>query len=55
MDRLFDIGGLIVAGAIITTIVAHPQTKGIINSLGVGFNNSLVAAEGYGKQQSVRA
>lgn len=55
MDHAFDIAGLIVIGAIITTIVAHPQTKGIINSFGVAFDNSLVAAEGYGKMQTVRA
>lgn len=53
MDRAFDIAGLIVVGAIVTTIVAHPATKGIVNASGVAFNNSLVAAEGYGKTQKV--
>lgn len=53
MDQAFDIGGLIVVAAIITTIVAHPETKSVVNSLGVAFGNSLVAAEGYGKTQQV--
>lgn len=53
MDRAFDIAGLIVVAAIITTIVAHPETKSIVNSFGVAFGNSLVAAEGYGKTQNV--
>jgi hypothetical protein len=53
MDRAFDIAGLIVVAAIITTIVAHPETKSIVNSFGVAFGNSLVAAEGYGKTQAV--
>lgn len=55
MDRAFDIGGLIVVAAIITTIVAHPETRHIVNSFGVAFNNSLVAAEGYGRTQAVPA
>lgn len=55
MDRAFDVAGLFVVGAIITSILAHPQTKGIINSFGVAFDNSLVAAEGYGKMQAVKA
>jgi hypothetical protein len=53
VDRAFDIAGLIVVAAIITTIVAHPETKSIVNSFGVAFGNSLVAAEGYGKTQNV--
>ena len=55
MDRAFDIAGLVVVAAIITTIVAHPESRKIINSFGVGFDNSLVAAEGYGKTQAVPA
>lgn len=53
MDQAFDIAGLIVVAAIITTIVAHPESKSIVNSFGVAFGNSLVAAEGYGKTQAV--
>lgn len=53
MDRAADIAGLIVVAAIITTIVAHPETKNVVNSFGTAFNNSLVAAEGYGKTTKV--
>jgi preprotein translocase subunit SecG len=49
MDRAFDVAGLLVVAAIITTIVAHPESKGIITAFGGAFNNSLVAAEGSGK------
>lgn len=55
MDRAFDVAGLFVVSAIVVAIVAHPGTKGIINSFGVAFDNSLVAAEGYGKMQAVKA
>lgn len=51
MDQAFDIAGLLVVGAIVVAIVAHPATKGIINSFGVAFDNSLVSAEGFGKIQ----
>lgn len=55
MDAAFDIAGLIVVATIITTIVAHPETKSIIDSMGVAFDNSLIAAQGTGKMQAVKA
>lgn len=46
MDRVFDIAGLIVVAAIITTIVAHRNTAADINALGNAFSNSIKAATG---------
>lgn len=46
MDRLFNIAGLIVVAAILTTLVAHRNTAADINALGNAFANSIKAATG---------
>lgn len=46
LSRLFDILGLIVVAAIITTLVAHKNTANVISSAGGVFIGSLRAAQG---------
>lgn len=46
MDKVFNIVGLLIGVAMVTTIVAHPNTAKDITAGGNAFNNSLVAAEG---------
>jgi hypothetical protein len=41
-----NIAGSIVFVALVTTIVAHPNTAKVITSFGEAFSNSLKAAEG---------
>jgi uncharacterized membrane protein len=44
--RIFDIAGMIVVLAIITTLVAHAETKRIISAIGDAFSGSLRVAMG---------
>lgn len=44
MDRIADIGSLIVVAAIIATLVGSKNTKGQIQALTNGFANVLKAA-----------
>jgi len=46
MDRIFDIGVMIVVVAIIVALVTHAQTAQIINATGQAFANSIKAALG---------
>ena len=46
MDRIFDIGVMIVIVAIIIALVTHEQTAQIINATGTAFANSIKAALG---------
>lgn len=46
MDRAADILGGIVLVALVTTIVAHPETSKVIKSFGEAFSGSLRAAQG---------
>ncbi len=46
LDALFALGSAIVAVAMVTTIVEHPYTAGIITAGGNAFTGSLKAAEG---------
>jgi hypothetical protein len=41
-----EVMGSIVFVALITTIVAHPNTASVVTSFGNAFTNSLKAAEG---------
>jgi uncharacterized protein YejL (UPF0352 family) len=41
-----NVMGAIVFVALVTTIVAHPNTSAVIKSFGEAFTNSLKAAEG---------
>lgn len=45
-DRVFNIAALIVGLAIVTTLVAHKNTKDVVNSIGGVFIGSLRAAMG---------
>ena len=45
-DRLFDLLGAIVAVALVTTLVAHPETGAVVTSIGNAFAGSIRAAQG---------
>lgn len=46
VDKLASIGGAIVTVALVTTIVAHPGTAGVIKAIGDAFSSSLRSAMG---------
>jgi hypothetical protein len=46
LDRIFNLLGLIVILAIITTLVAHRNTIGVVQAASGGFIGSLRAAMG---------
>lgn len=46
MDKIADIMGMIVGVALVTTIVAHPQSSNVIKSFGGAFSSSILAAQG---------
>lgn len=46
LDKVLNIFGMIVVLAIITTLVAHKETKNVIGAIGSLFTNSLRAAMG---------
>ena len=46
MDKAADIAASIVLVALVTTIVAHPNTAAVVNAFGSAFTNSLTAAQG---------
>lgn len=43
---VFDILGMIVMVALVTTLVMHKNTASVVNSFGSAFSNSLRAAQG---------
>ena len=45
--KITDVMGMIVLVALVTTIVAHPHTAGVVNAFGNAFSGSLRAAQGY--------
>lgn len=45
-DKLFNLLGAIVGVALVTTLVAHPQTAGVVTSIGNAFSGSIKAAQG---------
>lgn len=45
-DKALSIGSAIVTVALVTTIVAHPQSARVITAVGSAFSNSLRAAMG---------
>jgi len=47
MSQVTDVLGAIVMVALVTTIVAHPETAKVINSFGHAFSESLKAAQGH--------
>jgi hypothetical protein len=38
--------GMIVGVAMVTTIVAHPQTANVVKAFGSSFSSSILAAQG---------
>lgn len=46
LDRVFNIAGMIVVLAIITTLVAHKNTSSVINAISNAFTSSLSVAMG---------
>lgn len=46
VSRLFDLLGLTVGVAMVTTIVAHPASASILNAAGSSFAGVLRAAQG---------
>lgn len=46
MDKIVDVMGMIVGVALVTTIVAHPQSANVIKSFGSAFTSSVLAAQG---------
>lgn len=46
MDKIVDVMGMIVGVALVTTIVAHPQSANVIKSFGGAFSSSILAAQG---------
>jgi hypothetical protein len=47
MSQIADVMSAIVLVALVTTIVAHPNTAAVVNSFGGAFSGSLKAAEGH--------
>jgi hypothetical protein len=46
VSNITDILGAIVMVALVTTVVAHPETAKVINAFGEAFSGSLIAAQG---------
>ena len=46
MDKVVDVMGMIVGVALVTTIVAHPQSANVIKAFGSAFSSSIYAAQG---------
>lgn len=46
LDRLFGVASALVTVALVTTIVSHKDSAGIIAAIGKAFNGALSAAQG---------
>lgn len=46
-DKVFNVLSAIVTVALVTTIVAHPNTAEDIKAMGTAFSGSIRAAQGY--------
>jgi hypothetical protein len=46
VDKIVDVLGMIVGVALVTTIVAHPQTANVVKSFGGAFSSSILASQG---------
>jgi hypothetical protein len=46
MDKIVDVMGMIVGVALVTTLVAHPQTANVTKAFGSAFSSSITAAMG---------
>lgn len=47
-NQIAEIAGAIITVALVTTIVAHPQSSNVIKAAGGVFQGSLATAEGQG-------
>lgn len=45
-DTIAEIAGALITVALVTTIVAHPQSANVMKAAGGAFQGSLLAAEG---------
>jgi hypothetical protein len=46
MDKIVDVMGMIVGVALVTTLVAHPNTANVVKSFGSAFSSSILASQG---------
>ena len=46
LDKLFNLGALIVGVALVTTLVSHSGTSGVVKAFGDAFSGALRAAQG---------
>jgi len=46
MDKIVDVMGMIVGVALVTTLVAHPNTANVVKAFGSSFSSSILAAQG---------
>jgi Flp pilus assembly pilin Flp len=46
LDRLFGVASALVTVALVTTIVSHKDSAGIVKALGDAFTGALRAAQG---------
>jgi hypothetical protein len=46
VDKIVDVMGMIVGVALVTTIVAHPQSANVVKAFGSSFTSSILAAQG---------
>jgi hypothetical protein len=46
MDKIIDVLGMIVGVAMVTTVVAHPQSANVVKAFGSSFSSSILAAQG---------
>ncbi|HET7047873.1 MAG TPA: hypothetical protein VFI54_06335 [Solirubrobacteraceae bacterium] len=46
MDKIVDVMGMIVGVALVTTLVAHPNTANVVKAFGGSFTSSVLAAQG---------
>jgi hypothetical protein len=46
MDKIVDVMGALVGVALVTTLVAHPNTANVVKSFGSAFSSSILAAQG---------
>jgi hypothetical protein len=46
VDKIVDVMGMIVGVALVTTLVAHPNTANVVKSFGSAFSSSILASQG---------
>jgi len=46
VDKIVDVMSMVVGVALVTTIVAHPQSANVIKSFGSAFSSSILASQG---------